>query len=334
MTVRAAAQRLTDTAAVAYARRMRVRSAGLLALLGGCDAVFGLGPIAPGPDAGIPVDARVCIRGTPFATGVEVSLEGAYSVEGARFSADQTDAYLSLCPLITGQNTPTEIKNRCQLYTSRYDASTLTFGFFSELGDVSLAGAYDSYPTFTSDTSYLVFGSVRSAEVRLYAAANTDGMFTAAPELLPLPAVATSANEPYLLANGRTLYLQANGPIIGATLYRAHGDPPFFNTEIAAPINDLDVDDSGGTSLGEYAPVITDDELELFYASGEFATAGLDIFTSTRGASDLAFVPPARQPQLSAGGNDWPVWLSPDGCTLYYVNKGTDGIGRLFVTHR
>ncbi len=291
-------------------------------LLAACQQTFGLTPVS-GSDA--PVDVRTCQRGTPFEAGTAVPIEGEYSVEAARFVSDRSRAYVALCPVNTNFAD-------CDLYDSVFDPiAGLTQ--HDKLGAVSTDGVYDSYPTMTTSGDFIIFSSRRSGTNRNWVAMKTNGSFEV-PALtqLALAPGETVANEPYLLEDSRTLYFSADGPAVGVDrdLYRASGDPPAFGgSAVIVPGTESSADD--------YAPAVSSDELELFFASNEHNGGNdgeIDIFTATRDAASEPFSPRVRVPELSTPAtNDWPVWLSPDGCSLYYIHR--EGlVSTLFVASR
>lgn len=303
-----------------------VKVAVALLLLAGCDVVFGLDE-REGPDAAEPGDAvaRVCEPGAPFVSMADVPIAGSYSVEAARFNPTQTIAYLSLC--VKGQPVTT-----CDLYLSPYTLATNQFSAYAPL-DVNNSTSYDSYGTVTPDAKYLVFGSRRSSGLRTYISEATGGRFLTAAVLNVIPNV-SYVNEPYLSSDGQTLHL-AGAKIGGTTegdIYRARGGPPTYggDSDLVAGVN---------TPGAEAAPVISDDELEIFFSSDRESTgvpagAALDLFVATRSMTNLPFDVPVKLPALSTvDGIDWPVWLSPDRCDLYYINKVND-FATLRVAHR
>jgi Tol biopolymer transport system component len=251
-----------------------------------------------------------CDPGEAFGSGSPVPIDGTHSVEAARFNQTQTVAYLSLCPS-SGD------KDQCELYTAPYLPATGTFGAYARLG-VSAPG-YDAYPTITPDGRHMLFGSTRGGLVKVFVATADNGSFdTTNVAELDLVAGALYGNEPSMLGDGRTIYFSAGDyGVNGSELYRAEGDPPVFGGATAVPgVN--------GTT-GEYAPVVTDDELEIFFASDRALPGsgvdGLDIFTAVRAAPAEPFASPVLVDALTTTGVDWPLWLSPDACELYYINK-------------
>jgi len=292
-------------------------------LLSGCDQLLGLTDIHVGSAA------PHCDHGGAFPAGTPLAIDGTYSVEAARFNPAQTLAYLSLCDASGDKTT-------CDLYTA-FLTSGETFGGYSKLNGVSTPGVYDSYPTITADAQYLIFGSERASggTVSIFVAAAANGSFEM-PTISQLALVpgAQDSNEPYIIGDGATLYFSASldGSPESWNLYRATGGPPDFGG--TATIVGVD------TLENEFAPVVTDDELEIFYAT-DYAMPGgdglnLDIFTATRATSSDPFGVPTALAALSGPTIDWPLWVSPDNCTLYYINKEhvTNGVATVYVSTR
>ncbi len=292
--------------------------------LAGCDVAFHVDHVDPdGPPL-------TCKAGTPFPTGTPVALAGDHSVEGARFSADQNTGYLALCPA-------DGTKTGCDLYQSPWSETTHTFGQFIDMA-ISAPGFYDSYPTLTPDTQHLLFSSRRGGSTEIYLATAVDGIF-AAEGVQPLAVAATNAttkfvasNEPTALGDGLTIYFSASyGSADGSNeLFRSTGGPPAYGpletlTSLSAPGNDN-------------APVVTDDELEIFFASDRASATSsfdaLDIYTATRATKTDAFGDIQLVSSLSTPFTDYPLWISPNGCDLYYINKDGAQVATLYAAHR
>lgn len=282
-------------------------------LVSGCDLIFPLtdptSPIGGGGDAAV----QPCDHGAPVAPGTPVSLQTTESIEAARFSPDRSLIYLSLCD--TGE------KTKCELYTGTLNA-TGQYGSFAKL-EISAPGFYDSYPTITRDSRYIVFGSTRDGEVKVFVGEENNGRFMN-PMAIDV-AGQQAANEPYILGDS-TLYVSGGNGSDNA-LYVAKGMTGDF----------AEVEGVSVAGAKDFAPVVTDDELEIFFASNRQSPGGtpaLDIYTATRTRPDLPFEMPTRVAELSDPASiDWPLWISPDHCDLYYINKvGTQAT--LFVTSR
>ena len=301
-------------------KRVRVVGSGAIVLLGACNAIYGLEQTVL---FDVRPDGYVCARSGAFGGAREVPIDGAYSVEAARFNQPRSIAYLSLCPA-NGD------KTMCDLYTSPFTPATGTFTAFAKLTGVSAVGFYDSYPTITPDGGFLLFGSTRAGDVHIFAARANNASFDMPTITQPTLAAGTAySNEPFVLGDGRTLYFSAAGTSFRWDLYRATGGPPAFGG--SAPVE--------GTNLAmtnDMAPVVSDDELEIFFASNRANPSvddAHDIYRAERTSPSAPFDTPARVASASSAGIDWPVWISPDNCELYYINK-VNGVATLYVTRR
>lgn len=292
-------------------------------LLSACDLAYGLeGRDAPADGAALP-----CFQGTPFPKGSPVDVsELSYSVEGARFSPDMRTAYLSLC----AKDQP---KTTCDLFVADYDpvANKLspTVVSYSEL---NAPNAYDSYPTMTPDSQFLLWASNRGGHLDIYVGAKMNGQFLAA-NAMKLPAASgMEANEPYVLGDGATLYFSGKDDTTQLwDVFRSSGIAPDFGRRtLVASLN---------TPFDQAAPVVSDDELEVFYASKASDADTYDIYTAFRVNPNDPFSAVHEVSALStpAPGVDWPLWLSPDLCTLFYINKESEdanALATLYVTSR
>lgn len=292
------------------------------AALASCNPLFGIQETVL-IDAEARPDGYVCPHDQPFGSGTEVRIDGAYSVEAARFNPERSLAYLALCA--------NNDKNMCELHTSPYSVTTGEFTAYTALPpSINTPGIYDSYPTITADAEYLLFGSQRGGgNVHIWIAMKVAGGFgMSTATLLDIAPNTDYSNEPYILGNGSTLYFGA-GSNGDWDLYRASGTPPTFGTATVVP---------GGAepSYSEFSPVVSEDELELLFAADRHApgTGELDIYRSTRSDPSSPFSTPVRDMAHSLpNGNDWPVWMSPDRCELYYINKQS-GLATLKVARR
>lgn len=304
------------------------RCTGLALLVGvtvtGCDLVYGLGD----RDAA-PADADVsepCLLGSPFPAGTPVTIGSAgYSVEGARFSPDQQAAYLSLCAL-------DQPKTTCELFHASYFAAEKRFADLIQYDTLDQAGAYDAYPTLTADGRFFLWGSNRNGHLDVYVAAENNGMFPATGITKMSAADGLASNEPYVLDDNVTVYFGGSDNTTGAwDLFRTQGPGPGFGTR--QPITSINTD------FDDAAPVVTNDELEMFFASKRDSIDSYDIYTAIRTNKNDPFGGVRKLGTLStpSPGIDWPLWISPDLCTLYYINKESDADtakATLYVTSR
>jgi hypothetical protein len=70
-------------------------------------------------------------------------------------------------------------------------------------------------------------------------------------------------------------------------------------------------------------PVLSEDELTIFFASDRPSPAGrgMNIWTARRASPALPFTAPVVVPELSTDADEVPGWLSPDGCRLYHTRN-------------
>lgn len=300
------------------------RHAGLAvaSLLGACDLVYGVGGREE-VDAGT---LEPCRLGSSFPAGTPVQIGSlGYSVEGARFSPDQQNAYLSLCEL-------EQPKTTCELFRARYFPDERRFAELFQLDPLDEEGAYDAYPTITADGHYFLWGSHRNNHLDVYVASEDNGMFPPSTITTLAAASGLASNEPYVLDDNETVYFGGFGSSTAEwDLFRSRGPGPGFGTR--QPIDSINSEDD------DAAPVASNDELEIFFASKRGGMDSHDIYTAIRTNRNDPFGAVQKLEQLStpSPGIDWPLWLSPDLCTLYYINKESDAPtarARLMVTNR
>jgi len=121
-----------------------------------------------------------------------------------------------------------------------------------------------------------------------------------------------NALSPAISADGQTLYwLDFNdfGKVFAAT--RSSGSTGFVNKRAASTI-----------AIGR-SPVLSADELTLFYADGN----GTDVLESTRANKTEMFGTGVPVDNVNSTANDIPVALSYDGCVLYLSSNRPRGLG-------
>jgi hypothetical protein len=272
------------------------------------------------PDAPPPALERKCAVGSPFAAPAPVPTGAPLGMESFRFDPVQKVAYVSLCPAAGP-------KSECELYTA-----TLPVGSGAMKIAASAAAKYDSYPNPSPDGAYMIFASDRNGAPKMFkAAASANGGFvTPVPfALTTTPTATENANEPYLLRNGKVLYF--SGAPTGSSdydMFRSEGGPAFGQGRLLTNV----------TGKIDVAPVVAEDELEMFFASDRGGSiGGLDLWTATRTAANATyeFNGETVLPLLSHAGVDYPTWLSPDACDLYIIRKpNVSTPGTLYVAHR
>lgn len=76
-------------------------------------------------------------------------------------------------------------------------------------------------------------------------------------------------------------------------------------------------------------PTLTDDELTIYFSSDrDNATGDLDIWTASRETRGEAFGNIKKVTELSTPALEFPSYIDPEGCVLYFVAfRGTSGVG-------
>lgn len=134
--------------------------------------------------------------------------------------------------------------------------------------------------------------------------------------------------DPYFVPGAGNLFYSANMPFNGtaahirrAVLLDPTSSPPSFGN---APPPDFS---TGNAAAEDRAPVVTADELRIYFASNSGPSggtmAGGNIWTSTRVSKAVGWVAPTMVSELAGFGTyPRPGWISPDDCRLYlWSNK-------------
>ena len=119
---------------------------------------------------------------------------------------------------------------------------------------------------------------------------------------------ATAVTTPYLREDGAVLYFASNAtPISMLDIYRATWNGSRLDGQsLLANVNSF---------KNDFGPVITPDELTLFFTSDR--NGGLDIWMATRGSTNVPFSAPVSVMELNTQDAEWPTFVTRDGCTLY-----------------
>lgn len=193
------------------------------------------------------------------------------------------------------------------------------FGTATALAELN-SPMLDGSPTVTSDALAIYFLSQRTGTQEIWTAqrATVAGAFGLPVQVAGLDS-ASHDTQPYVLPNGATIYYYAAASgIMRATRSAggAFGTPVQLNSNV----------------VGQF-PVVTPDELTIFFAKVVSAPTDFDIWMATRSSLGDGFGP-AQPVTLSSGSlntNQFqaPTWISPDGCTLYFSSNDHGGLGSL-----
>jgi hypothetical protein len=263
------------------------------------------------PDAASPA----CDPTKPF--GAPTLVPGVNTAEDeytARLSADELTVYVSANLSGVGVG-------GFDLYSATRTQAQGTFGSLTPLA--ALNGVTDDrFPTVTAD-GLTLYMDRDSADFYVATRASTAAAFGA-------PALAASLNAtffdgaPYVLDDGQTVYFYSGRGSADANsdLYRATRGVNGFDTPVA--ITELN-NTSGGVEANDDMPAVTPDELTIFFASGRTsggAQGQRDIWTARRANKADAFGAPTNVAELNTALEDFPTWVSADGCRLVFTSYG------------
>jgi hypothetical protein len=80
----------------------------------------------------------------------------------------------------------------------------------------------------------------------------------------------------------------------------------------------------------EFHPVLSPDGLTLYFGSRRYGIGGDtngDVWMARRQSTEAAFLPPINLWGLNNTGNDYPVTIADNGCTLYFASDEEVGLG-------
>lgn len=169
-------------------------------------------------------------------------------------------------------------------------------------------GSKDEQATLSASLTRLVFQSTRSgAEDAIWVSKRIgrDAPFETPMRIL-VPELQGTIEDPYFA--GDTLYVASGTTDAARAIYRVDvgGTAP----PRATPVTRL----PGASDH----PVVTSDELEMFFVNKASAEAAGAIMLARRAQPTGEFGAPEQV--VLPGANEHPTWVSPDGCDLYVVD--------------
>lgn len=112
------------------------------------------------------------------------------------------------------------------------------------------------------------------------------------------------------------------------TIFRAPRLDGDFGNAVAVLGADLNI------APGDGAPVVTPDELTLFFSSARLGGVGsFDVWMAKRATATDSFGEPVNVQAVNSTDIDTPSWVSADGCVLY-LTKSSISNSQLYVATR
>lgn len=292
---------------------------------------------ASGADVVPAESSGACGHGTAFHAVALVPGFESTDIVSARLSPDERTVYLSR-PQVPGVPAAFDLAVATRATStssfgapSAFDASTPTDDYWPTVSADGLSMFYEAGVQSDAGTGgpQRIWYATRLASTDPFAVTSntffdavTPGTIDASPYLLP------SANVLYWASLGRS------GSTTSQDIWTAVVSPT------GAVSNASRVSTIGLTDADEHFPVATDDNLELFFARWN-RTGGDDAFVATRSAVGADWRAPLKvggAAAINTADSEWPSWISPDACRLYFVRyKDLPGGGaesRLWVASR
>lgn len=110
----------------------------------------------------------------------------------------------------------------------------------------------------------------------------------------------------------------------------------FFASTRSSGVANLFAASGAGTSFGSPAPVmpptsevayehpvVAVDELTIYFSAPSDSSTKRDIWTAARSARDQPFGAPHPVAALNTASTEYPTWISPDSCRLYFMTDRT-----------
>lgn len=259
------------------------------------------------PVADDPPTARDGERCAPTAPFVRVEnlaeINSGEDETTARLSADQKTLYYTHRVI---ENRPFEIRVAAR---ARIDHPFVPQGTLPVLGGTSSA-------TLTASGDRLYFVADINDDPQLFVA--TPPFSQATSRMIAELSSSVQEVQPYVSAAGSALYFvrRPNGVTdVRADIYAS----AIVDGRYAAPAPVAGVNT---VEAHELAPVLSADELRLYFASDRAGGFGdMDIYLATRSDPSAPFGAAVALAELNTPQHEQPTWISADDCTLYLSSK-------------
>ena len=277
-----------------------------------------------GADAG--ADAGpACDLSKPFGAPVAMTDLDTPANEGdARLTHDELTVYFTRAPSPdAGVDGGTGLTD---LFVAKRSGPTDTFGAATPITSLDTT-SYETSPSPTGNDLTLYYttdkGGLATGYWDVIAATRgtTSDPFADASSVLGVSSAASEQLDVYVLPSDLVLYFSSNS---------SAGNYPFFlyRASRASTADSFAVDTSGSldalnTGNRDRFPVVTLDELAIYFATDRSGGSDYDIYVATRASKTDAFANRTDVTELSTTTNsEVPNWISDDGCRMYLTRSG------------
>ena len=261
----------------------------------------------PDVDAGPCGPNRVFRTAVPLTGGIDGGQNDDYNI---KLSLDELSAYFS--------------SNRAgdyDIYSTSRAARTADFVAATAVTPLNGVGTLEFWGSPNEASTLLVL----ERDSKLYVAARASsavpwGAPVFSPELDVIGDAGAGfySGQPHLTADGTTLYFASS--IKGSwDIFRSTRTGSTWTTPVT-------VDELNTTNALEWAPTVTADGLTVYFGSDRGGT-GHVIWVASRASLAAPFGAAHKVAELDKGQDEWPSWISPDSCRLYFTQKVDVGGG-------
>ena len=293
----------------------------------GCGSVKSDEKVDAMPDSPKPIDAMIdspvtparCNPNAAFGAPVAVTeLNTTGYEEGGSLSPDELTIYFA--SLRTGGLGGNDI------WVATRASRDAPFGAPALLAGVNTT-ANENWPSVTADGLHLYVSTLaQSWDIHAAQRANTTSNFGAH---APVASLNATTDEIYqsILPDHSAIYFEAIRGGTDRDLYRAARNVG-GTFDAAAEITSV------STAMDEKTPVLTPDELTLFFSSNRPGGSGaFDIWVAKRSTASDGFGTATAVAALNSSAEELPTWVSADGCVLHFA-RGSGNAIDLYVAKR
>jgi hypothetical protein len=251
-----------------------------------------------------------CDPTAPFDAPV-AAFTGTMNADGLTFSGDGLTAYIS------GYGA-----GGYEIFRATRSSTTAPFNTPSL---VLQGSAWERAPSLAPDDLALYFTMNSVGDIAKALWSNATGQF-GTPQVFSSPInTGVSDQDPYWWRSQQVLLFASERPSgEHREIYYMNWDGSAFSAP--TKIEGADIN----SNYEDFRPVITENGRTLFFASkrpGIGNDTGGDVLVTTRAATNQAFPPAANLWTVNSSGNEFPVYVTPDGCTLYFASNEETGFG-------
>jgi hypothetical protein len=257
---------------------------------------------------------RPCNLTDPFVSLTSVFPSNVYA-NGLTLSADGLSAYVSVGP--------TTVSGDIYVATRQSTSSAFTLGS-SPLANVN-SPADERGPWLSKDGLRLYFSTTNTAGGQADLVVSTRSSPTTAfgaPQPLSNVNYATGLDvQPSFGPEHQLLYFSSQRPSGHDIYYSSLSNGVFAPAQVLTSIS---------SSSEDTHPVASRDGLRLYFRSkrlGPDADSDGSVYMAERGSTDASFATPSFLSVLNTSGNEFPVALSPDECSLFIGSNRHTGMG-------